>query len=91
MKAWGDRTQVSDFFKEGVNPTKQQEEFARIIIDYRKAGIYIEPLEPENDNIYWFGTQKVRVTQKNLLNALVLNQKELMERAKSLYKLGVWS
>lgn len=85
MKTWEKRTKISDFFPGGYEPNKHQKEFARSVIEYRKAGIYIEPLEPaDGDNPIL--NPRIKITQRKLINGYVLNQKQLVQRAKSLYK-----
>lgn len=53
---------------------------SRSVSTYAAAGIDIEILELENNNI------KVKITQSKLLNGYILNQKELVERAKEIFK-----
>lgn len=53
---------------------------SRSVSTYAAAGIDIEILELENNNI------KVKITQSKLLNGYILNQKELVERVKEIFK-----
>jgi hypothetical protein len=50
------------------------------ISTYAASGIDVEVVEAENNNI------KVKITQSKLLNGYILNQKELVERAKEIFK-----
>lgn len=82
------RNKISDFFTPGYKPTDLQREFAESILNYQKAGIDFEELEwDEADDGFFNGTTiKVKITQSRLINGYILNQKELIERAKDVYK-----
>lgn len=82
-------TKISDFFPEGYEPTPLQRQFAETVINYRKAGIDIEPLEWEEaeDGFNNGVTKKVKISQTRLINGYILNQKQLHERARRLYQL----
>lgn len=60
-----------------------REEFEKSIANYRKAGIEFEELEHDDSTGF---LSKVKVTQKRLVNGYILNQKQLIERAKDVYK-----
>ena len=80
-----------DAFPEGYKPTEFQKEFVQSVIDYRKAGILVEEIELDQTDIddgFIPGiAAKVKITQSKLINGYVLNQKELVQRAKKLYQL----
>lgn len=78
-----ERKKVSDFFEKGYTPTSEQKEFAMSVLNYRKAGIYIEEMPSDNDDGI---TRTVKITQKKLINGYILNQKTLVEMVKEVYK-----
>lgn len=90
-KAVKDWKTYHDAFPDGYSPTREQSEFVQSVIDYRKAGIIIEELEWDQSELDdgWNPdmARKVKITQSKLLNGYVLNQKQLVGRAKDLYKL----
>lgn len=89
MKPLNKRTTVADFFPEGYEPRDYQREFVEVYFNYKKAGIDIEELEwDEGEEGFHNGlTRKVKITQKRLINGYILNQKQLVERAKSMYNI----
>lgn len=64
-------------------PSWDHEEFVKVIRDYRMAGIDIEILERTVDGY----PEKVKIKQSRLVNGYLLNQQELVERAKSVFRL----
>lgn len=90
-KAVKDWKTYKDAFHDGHDPKWNQKEFVQSVIDYRKAGILIEELEWDQSELDegWqpITARKVKITQFKLLNGYVLNQKQLVQRAKDLYKL----
>lgn len=90
-KAVKDWKTYKDAFPYGYEPKENQVQFVQEVIAYRKAGILIEELEWNQDELDegWnpMMSRKVKITQAKLLNGYLLNQKQLVERAKNLYKL----
>ena len=82
---------ISDFIPEGYRPHDHQKQFVTGFLNFRKAGIDIEELEWDELDLAegWVPglARKVKISQNRLLNGYVLNQKQLVERAKELYKL----
>jgi hypothetical protein len=57
-----------------------QKRINKSISTYAASGIDVDVVEVESSNI------KVKITQSRLLNGYILNQKELVERAKEIFK-----
>ena len=91
MKPLEERNKIADFFPEGYKPKNNQVEFVQTYLNYRKAGIFIEELEWDQEELNegWNPNmaRKVKITQKRLLNGYILNQRQLVERVTEMYKL----
>ena len=55
--------------------------FNKTMALYKSVGLFIEVLETDQNNV----VTKVKIKQKHLYNGYILNQKQLVERAKLLY------
>ena len=55
--------------------------FNKTMALYKSVGLFIEVLETDENNV----VTKVKIKQKHLYNGYILNQKQLVERAKFLY------
>ena len=65
--------------KEGISNTNPA--FNKMNAQYRSVGIYTEVLESSAEGI----PTKVKITQAHLYNGYILNQKQLVDRAKTLF------
>ena len=63
-----------------LNLKKGKSDLFRSISNYARMGIDIEILDVEEDTI------KVKISQKRLINGYILNQKQLIERAKKAFE-----